>query len=80
MVTAEATAVESCCAILYGGPLVEPLAGESLHPGGLATTRRLLEAEITDLVRSNGPTVTVEVFVVAVLVVRGVVVALRKNS
>ncbi len=36
------SAVEACCAGLYGHPLVELIAGQSLHPGGLATTRRLL--------------------------------------
>jgi hypothetical protein len=36
--------VEACCAVLYGDPLVELLAGESLHPGGLSTSRRLLAA------------------------------------
>lgn len=30
--------------MLYGDPLVELLAGESLHPGGLSTSRRLLLA------------------------------------
>lgn len=38
------TTVEACCASLYGHPLVELIAGESFHPGGLASTRRLLEA------------------------------------
>ena len=42
--TAPPTGVEACCAVLYGDPLVELLAGDSLHPGGLATTRRLLSA------------------------------------
>lgn len=36
------SAVESCCAGVYGHPLVELVAGQSFHPGGLATTRRLL--------------------------------------
>lgn len=35
-------AQEACCAVLYGDPLIELLAGESLHPGGLAASRRLL--------------------------------------
>jgi len=34
--------VVACCSSLYGNPLAELLAGESLHPGGLATTRELL--------------------------------------
>ncbi len=34
--------IESCCAAVYGHPLVELICGQSLHPGGLATTRRLL--------------------------------------
>jgi arsenite methyltransferase len=38
------TAVEACCANLYGHPLVEFVVGDSFHPGGLASTRRLLEA------------------------------------
>ncbi len=36
------SAVEACCASLYGHPLVEVIAGQSFHPGGLAGTRRLL--------------------------------------
>jgi SAM-dependent methyltransferase len=43
-VSAPPPPVEACCALLYGDPLVELLAGESLHPGGLATSRRLLAA------------------------------------
>jgi arsenite methyltransferase len=35
-------AVQACCAVLYGDPIVELLAGESLHPGGLGSSRRLL--------------------------------------
>ncbi len=35
-------AAEACCAVLYGEPLIELLAGESLHPGGYAASRRLL--------------------------------------
>lgn len=35
--------VEACCANLYGHPLVELIVGESFHPGGLASTRRLLD-------------------------------------
>ena len=34
----------ACCAALYGDPLIELLVGDSLHPGGLTTTRRLLSA------------------------------------
>ncbi len=37
-------AVEACCASLYGHPLVELIAGQSFHPGGLASTRRLLDS------------------------------------
>ncbi|MEX2547172.1 MAG: class I SAM-dependent methyltransferase [Chloroflexota bacterium] len=33
---------EACCAVLYGEPLIDLLAGESLHPGGYAASRRLL--------------------------------------
>jgi len=36
--------LEACCAVLYGDPLVELVAGESLHPGGLEVSRRLLAA------------------------------------
>ncbi len=42
--TVASSVVEACCASLYGHPLVELIAGESLHPGGLGSTRRLLEA------------------------------------
>lgn len=35
---------EACCAVLYGEPLIELLAGESLHPGGHAASRRILAA------------------------------------
>jgi SAM-dependent methyltransferase len=35
---------EACCAVLYGEPLIELLAGESLHPGGHTASRRLLAA------------------------------------
>lgn len=38
------SAIEACCANLYGHPLVELIAGQSFHPGGLASTRRLLDA------------------------------------
>jgi len=34
----------ACCSGLYANPLAELLIGESLHPGGLASTRRLLRA------------------------------------
>lgn len=37
-------AASACCRVLYGDPLVELLLGESLHPGGLDGTRRLLAA------------------------------------
>ncbi len=40
--TLTTSALAACCAGLYGHPLVELIAGQSLHPGGLATTRRLL--------------------------------------
>jgi hypothetical protein len=43
-VTVASSAVEACCASLYGHPLVELIAGRSFHPGGLASTRRLLDA------------------------------------
>lgn len=33
-----------CCAMLYGDPLIELLIGDSFHPGGVATTERLLLA------------------------------------
>ncbi len=36
--------VAACCSGLYANPLAELLIGESLHPGGLASTRRLLRA------------------------------------
>lgn len=36
--------VEACCATLYGHPLVELIAGQSYHPGGLESTRRLLDS------------------------------------
>ncbi|MCI0346641.1 MAG: class I SAM-dependent methyltransferase [Chloroflexi bacterium] len=38
------SAVEACCASLYGHPVVELIAGGSFHPGGLGSTRRLLDA------------------------------------
>ncbi|MDQ3689526.1 MAG: class I SAM-dependent methyltransferase [Chloroflexota bacterium] len=34
----------ACCRVLYGHPLVELVLGESLHPGGIDGTRRLLAA------------------------------------
>lgn len=34
----------ACCRVVYDHPLVELLLGESLHPGGLDGTRRLLAA------------------------------------
>lgn len=33
--------LESCCAVSYGHPLTRFLVGDSLHPGGLASTVRL---------------------------------------
>jgi SAM-dependent methyltransferase len=42
--TVASSAVEACCASVYGHPLVELIAGQSYHPGGLASTRRLLES------------------------------------
>lgn len=44
MTTVAQDPVVACCSSLYGNPLAELLAGESLHPGGLATTRELLTA------------------------------------
>jgi len=32
----------ACCSAVYGNPLAELLVGESLHPGGLESTRQLL--------------------------------------
>lgn len=40
----EAGAVLACCSTLYANPLAEMLVGDSLHPGGLASTRELLRA------------------------------------
>jgi ubiquinone/menaquinone biosynthesis C-methylase UbiE len=37
-------AVFACCSTLYANPLAELLIGDSLHPGGLASTRELLRA------------------------------------
>ena len=34
----------ACCSSLYGHPLAELLVGESFHPGGLESTRKLLAA------------------------------------
>lgn len=36
--------VAACCSAVYGNPLAELLVGESLHPGGLDSTRELLVA------------------------------------
>ena len=36
--------VAACCSGLYANPLAELLVGDSLHPGGLPSTRRLLQA------------------------------------
>ncbi|MEX2184088.1 MAG: methyltransferase domain-containing protein [Chloroflexota bacterium] len=44
MTTGAQDPVVACCSRLYGNPLAELLAGESLHPGGLAATRELLTA------------------------------------
>ena len=38
------SSLRTCCSTLYGHPLAELVIGESLHPGGLETTRRLLRA------------------------------------
>ncbi len=37
-------AVLACCSTLYANPLAEMLVGDSLHPGGTASTRELLRA------------------------------------
>ena len=37
-------AVLACCSGIYANPLAELLVGDSLQPGGLASTRRLLRA------------------------------------
>lgn len=42
--TPEARAVLACCSTLYANPLAEMLVGDSLHPGGPASTRELLRA------------------------------------
>jgi len=42
--TGASSTVEACCASLYGHPIVELIAGQSYHPGGLGSTRRLLDA------------------------------------
>jgi cyclopropane fatty-acyl-phospholipid synthase-like methyltransferase len=36
--------VLACCSTLYANPLAEMLVGDSLHPGGPASTRELLRA------------------------------------
>lgn len=36
--------VVACCSAVYGSPLAELLVGDSLHPGGLESTRDLLRA------------------------------------
>ncbi len=38
------TAVAACCSTVYGDPLAQLIVGESLHPGGLESTRHLLVA------------------------------------
>lgn len=40
----EQPGVIACCSAVYGNPLAELLIGESLHPGGLESTRQLLAA------------------------------------
>lgn len=40
----DAGAVLACCSTLYANPLAELLVGDSLHPGGLASTRELLRS------------------------------------
>lgn len=39
-----ATEAKSCCAAAYGSAAARFLLGDSFHPGGLALTRRLIEA------------------------------------
>jgi arsenite methyltransferase len=39
-----AGSVVACCSAVYGSPLTELLVGDSLHPGGLGSTRDLLNA------------------------------------
>ena len=34
----------ACCSAVYGSPLAELVVGDSLHPGGLESTRQLLSA------------------------------------
>jgi arsenite methyltransferase len=41
---ADADAVKSCCAAVYGSDLVALFLGDSYHPGGAGLTRRLAEA------------------------------------
>jgi len=40
----EADEIKSCCATMYESDLVKVLLGESYHPGGLALTRKLINA------------------------------------
>lgn len=42
--TADAVALKTCCADLYGSEWAQLLLGESFHPGGLALTERLGES------------------------------------
>ena len=44
MTTDVSSTVAACCSTLYGSPLAELLVGDSFHPGGLASTERLLRA------------------------------------
>jgi len=42
--TESADAVAACCSTVYGSPVAELLVGDSLHPGGLESTRDLLRS------------------------------------
>ena len=44
MTTESADAVAACCSTVYGSPVAELLVGDSLHPGGLESTRDLLRS------------------------------------
>ena len=41
-VISQPSTVLACCSAVYGNPLAELLLGESMHPGGLESTRQLL--------------------------------------